>query len=116
MTPAHSGFKTHIPDLKTPLEYKILLMSTGESAPEILAELGKLPGSIIQVCSSFVELALCLKQEPFHIVMLVEDEGSSPDCDAAIDHLAEAHKGTPVLVIGRAAMDKYTGKAPNRAN
>ncbi|HET7212156.1 MAG TPA: hypothetical protein VFL79_01090 [Terriglobia bacterium] len=116
MAPADSGFKTNTPDLKAPIEYKILLMSPGETAPEILAELGKLPGSIIRVCSSFVELVLHLEHELFHIVMLIDDENSSQDCNAAIDHLAEAHKGTPVLVIGRAAMDQYTGKAPNRAN
>lgn len=116
MVPANSGMKTNIPDLKTPFEYKILLMSTGETAPEILAELGKLPGSIIRVCSSFVELVLHLERELFHIVMLIEGESSSQDCNAAIDHLAEAHKGTPVLVIGRTAAEKCTGKAPNRAN
>lgn len=116
MSQANGGLKTNIPGVKTIFEYKILLMSTGETTPEILAELGKLPGSIVQVCSSFVELVLYLKHEPFHLVMVIEDESSSQDCNAAIDHLAEAHRGIPVLVVGRAAVEKYTGKASNRAN
>lgn len=116
MASANSKIEPSHPGLKAPLEYGILVLSTGALAPEILAELEELPGGKVQVCSSFVELLLQLGNESFQLVVIIEEETASLDCQAAIDHLANAHQGTPVLVVKETAMEKYLGGAAKGMN
>lgn len=116
MASANSNTKTSYPGLKTPFEYRILVMSTGALAPEILAELEELPGSQVQGCSSYVELFLHLERESFQLVVIIEEETTSLDSQAAIDRLGKLHRGTPVLVAKRAAMEEYLGEAAKGLN
>lgn len=112
----YRDLETSSRDVNAPFEYKILLMSRGEPAPQMMAELEKLPGSVVLACSTCLELALYLKHESFQFVVVIEEESFSLDCQVAIDYLAKAYKDISVLVTRRAAVEKYLGKASNLVN
>lgn len=102
--------------LKIPFEYRVLLMNTGEPVPQMLIELEKLPGSNVHVCSTFLELLLCIDHESFHLVVIIEEEDLPLDCQVAIEYLAKAHGRTSVLVSRRTAVEKYLGKGSMLVN
>lgn len=116
MNSAKRNLETNNPALKAPLEYKVLLMNTGEPVPQMMIELGKLPGSNVRVCSTFLELLLCLDRESFQLAVIIEEEHLSLDCQVAVEYLARAHRQTSVLVSRRVAVEKYLGKVSTLVN
>ena len=92
-----------------PYKFRILVMCDGELHPATYSELEQVPGSIIETCHDFLELQLHLEHETFQVVMIFEEDRPSLDCRAAANYLAEAYRGTPVLVTKRSAIDRYSG-------
>lgn len=116
MGSANRNLETNNRGLKAPFEYKVLLLNTGEPVPQMLIELEKLPGSNVRAVSTFLELLFCIDHEPFHLVVIIEEEHPSLDCQVAVEYLAKAHRQTSVLVSRRTAVEKYLGKISTLVN
>ena len=90
--------KINSPGPQLPYPFRILVMCEAELEPATRQELEKIPGSVVYVCSSSIELLLYLEHQRFELVMVFWEQNPSPDFLAATDFLAAECRGVPVLV------------------
>ena len=80
---------------------RVLLMSQNAADLATCAELLRLPGSRVQMCSNYIELMLYLEHEAFQLVIMFEGDKAPPEWQGVVKQAAEASGGTPVLVFKR---------------